>query len=49
MLFRSFVEEGDISFDTHSKTKQRSILLNIDSIQKIVSLHLSKQNIKPKV
>ena len=26
---KKFVEEGDISFDTHSKTKQRSILLNI--------------------
>jgi hypothetical protein len=31
----------------HNKTRQRSILLNIDSMQKIVSLHLSKKNIKP--
>ena len=44
---KKFIEEGDISFDTHNKTRQRSILLNIDSMQKIVSLHLSKKNIKP--
>lgn len=46
---KKFIDEGDISFDTHSKTRQRSILLNNDSMQKIVSLHLSKQNIKPRV
>jgi|SanBayMetagenome_1026888.scaffolds.fasta_scaffold00109_7 DNA-binding MarR family transcriptional regulator len=47
--FKKLIDEGDISFDTHSKTRQRSILLNINSMQKIVSLHLSKQKIKPKV
>ena len=42
---KKLIDEGNISFDDHNKTRQRGILLNIDSMQKIVSLHLSKQNI----
>lgn len=41
--FKKFVQEGNIIIDV-TKKRQRTILLNSDSMKHIISLHLAKQS-----
>lgn len=41
---KKLIQEGDVVIDV-SKKRQRTILLNTDSMKNIISLHLAKQNI----
>jgi hypothetical protein len=41
--FKKFISEGDITFGNTSKQRQRVILLNYNSMEKIISLHNLKK------
>ena len=45
---KKFVDEGDIVIDILKK-RQRMILLNVEYMKNIISLHRAKQNITPSV